>query len=313
MSETLERRYRWLLRAYPKGYRNERGAEMIGTLMEAAGADQRRPTAREAASLMLRGLQARAGVHRARSVGQSWLGALRLAALLLLAYAAASGLAETGRVVPRTIDRGVEFPPQLLYPLGMVVTVLALIAVAAGRYVWGLLATFGALATALLAEYLTMAGQDIMTGELHYQPVSAVLDVAILETTFWPLPLALLLIVPLVSKRPPGTRRPLAWLLAPLVAVLLLPTDYEVTIGVQPWAALAVMVAFLLWVPVDARAAVAASMLLLPLILQPLAIYARYGEGSPDVLGGGWFWTFVAGTVALLACGVLGLRRQARI
>ena len=30
----LERRWRWLLRAYPAWYRRERGDEMLGTLME---------------------------------------------------------------------------------------------------------------------------------------------------------------------------------------------------------------------------------------------------------------------------------------
>ncbi|HXL92457.1 MAG TPA: hypothetical protein VN969_26275 [Streptosporangiaceae bacterium] len=36
---TLERRYSRLLRAYPAAYRQERGAEMLATLLEAAPSD----------------------------------------------------------------------------------------------------------------------------------------------------------------------------------------------------------------------------------------------------------------------------------
>jgi hypothetical protein len=127
------------------------------------------------------------------------------------------------------------------------------------------------------------------------------------------LPLAVLLLVPLISRPAPRARRPLAWLLALLAAVFVLPTDYEVTIDVQPWATLALMVGFMMWVRADARATVAASMLLLPLIIATLAIYARKPYGQPEILGGAWFWTLAVGAVALLAAGVFGRRRQARI
>ncbi|MCW6007491.1 hypothetical protein K1W54_23515 [Micromonospora sp. CPCC 205371] len=314
MSQALEARYRWLLRAYPKGYRHERGAEMVGTLMEAAGDDQRRPTAREAAALVLRGLQARAGAHHARSARQSWLGALRLAVLLLLVYATAGWLADTGAVAGRVVrDRTVDYPPELLYPLGMVITALAVITVARGRYLWGLLATLGGLATALVVNYFSMVGIDNVTGEHHYPPVRWVVEFIGREPTFWPLPLALLLIAPLIAWPAPGTRRPLPWLLGVLVAVFTLPTDYEVTIGVQPWATVAVMVGFLLWMVVDARATIAAGLLILPLILALLVVHVQSGLGGPETLTTGWFWGLAIGAVALVAAGAFGLRRQARL
>ncbi|MDQ7905283.1 hypothetical protein RB614_12180 [Phytohabitans sp. ZYX-F-186] len=54
--------------------------------------------------------------------------------LLLLAYTAGTSLAETGRVVPRLVaDRGVEYPPGLLYPLGTIVTAVAVTAAGVGR------------------------------------------------------------------------------------------------------------------------------------------------------------------------------------
>ncbi|MDQ7905284.1 hypothetical protein RB614_12185 [Phytohabitans sp. ZYX-F-186] len=98
----------------------------------------------------------------------------------------------------------------------------------------------------------------------------------------------LLLTVPLIPRRASGTRRPLAWLFAPLVAVFLLPTNYDVTIGVQPWAALAVMIGFMLWVLVDARG----------------------GYGQPEILAGAWFWTFTVGTAALPTTGAVALHAK---
>lgn len=314
MSEALEARYRWLLRAYPKGYRHERGAEMMGTLMEAAGDDQRRPTAREAAALVLRGLQARAGAHHARSARQSWLGALRLAVLLLLVYATAGSLAETGSVIGRIVsERTLNYPFELLYPLGMVITALAVVAVARGWYVWGLLATLSGLGTAVAVMYRASAGTDNVTGEIHYAPIRLVAEFVVTEPTIWALALALLLIAPLIAWPAPGTRRPLPWLLGVLAAVFLLPTEYEVTIGVQPWATIAVMVAFLLWIVVDARTTIAAGLLILPLIIAPLVHAMQSGLGGSETVSTVWFWVFVAGAVALVAVGTFGLRRQARL
>jgi hypothetical protein len=313
MTQALEARYRWLLRAYPKGYRHERGAEMIGTLMEAAGDDQRRPTARESAALVLRGLQARAGAHRARSARQSWLGTLRLAVLLLLVYATAGWLADTGRVAGRVMgDRAVDYPPELLYPLGMVITALAVVAVARGRYVLGLLATFGGLATALVVTYFAMVGVDNVTGDYHYPPVGWVVDWIGTEPTFWPLPLALLLTAPLIAWPAPGTRRPVPWLLGVLVAVFTLPTAYEVTIGVQPLATVAVIIGFLLWTVVDARATVAAGVMLMPVILALLVVHTQ-SDGQFETFTSSWFWTLAVGAFVLVAAGSFGVGRQARV
>ncbi|WP_446211995.1 hypothetical protein [Micromonospora sp. IBSANI012] len=310
--EALEARYRLLLWAYPKRYRRERGAEMIGTLMEAAGPDQQRPTAREGAILVLRGLQTRARTHDALSTSRGSLGALRLAVLLLLTYATAGSLAETGRVLPRVVTDGVDYPSELIHPLVTVIAASAVVAIAGGRYVLGLLATLSALAATLVVLRLSFVGVDNVTGERHYPPIELTRDIAMTDSTLWPLPLAVLLIVPLILWPAPGTRRPVAWLLAVPVAVFLLPTDYDVTIGLQPGATVVVMAGFLLWVAVDARATIAAGVLLIPLIIAMLSLRALGAWGQPEVLGATWFWTLVIGAVALLTAGALGLRRQAR-
>ncbi|MEV4623118.1 helix-turn-helix transcriptional regulator [Asanoa sp. NPDC049573] len=96
------------------------------------------------------------------------------------------------------------------------------------------------------------------------------------------------------------------------VAVFLLPTDYETTIGVQPWGTAVVMAAFLIWVAVDARATVAAGLPLVPLVVATLFLW---GHGVWDPTGsilGAWFRSLVVGIGALLITGGFMPRRQAR-
>jgi hypothetical protein len=55
----LERRCRWLLRAYPAWYRRDRGGEMLGTLLEASPPGARWPSIRDARALVIGGLRVR--------------------------------------------------------------------------------------------------------------------------------------------------------------------------------------------------------------------------------------------------------------
>jgi hypothetical protein len=80
----LERRYRRLLRAFPRGYRQHRGEEMLATLLEGAGPGQTRPTAADIADLMQAALRERLGLHAAPDLQA----ALRLVGPFCLAVAA---------------------------------------------------------------------------------------------------------------------------------------------------------------------------------------------------------------------------------
>ncbi|RQX29002.1 hypothetical protein DLJ57_22075, partial [Micromonospora chalcea] len=60
-SDVLEKRYRMLLRAYPADYRRERADELIDTLIGDEPTTRRRPSAREAASLVRGGLRVYGG------------------------------------------------------------------------------------------------------------------------------------------------------------------------------------------------------------------------------------------------------------
>lgn len=55
----LEHRYRRLVRAYPKSYRDQRGAEIVGTLMDCSPPERRHPGIRDALDISLRGVQMR--------------------------------------------------------------------------------------------------------------------------------------------------------------------------------------------------------------------------------------------------------------
>lgn len=88
MSGQGELRYRRLLWAYPRDYRNHRGAEMVTTLMEMAEAGGGRPSRGQALHLVLCGVRQRFRLPAGRPL--AWAGAL-LAAVVLGAFGAAGG------------------------------------------------------------------------------------------------------------------------------------------------------------------------------------------------------------------------------
>jgi hypothetical protein len=72
MSEgRLERRARWLLRAYPVAYRADRGEEIIGTLLEVVPPGRDWPPSRETVALVAAGLHARRAANLRQGLGAS--------------------------------------------------------------------------------------------------------------------------------------------------------------------------------------------------------------------------------------------------
>jgi hypothetical protein len=83
----LERSYRWLLLAYPRRYRRTRGLELLTTLLDASGPDQRRPHWRDALNVVATGLR-----YRFALPGGRWLATgVVLVALATAALGAAAG------------------------------------------------------------------------------------------------------------------------------------------------------------------------------------------------------------------------------
>lgn len=83
MNPRLERRYRRLLLAYPPQVRAASADEILTTLAESGG-DRRMPPAREAWSLLVEGLRARARLAAAEGPGRIWADGLQLGVLLLM-------------------------------------------------------------------------------------------------------------------------------------------------------------------------------------------------------------------------------------
>lgn len=71
----LERRYGWLLHAYPGWYRRERAGEMLGTLLEASPPGRRWPSLRDARALVIGGLRIRGLLVLCLSILWTGLGA----------------------------------------------------------------------------------------------------------------------------------------------------------------------------------------------------------------------------------------------
>jgi hypothetical protein len=82
MNPRLQRRYRRLLLAYPPQVRAARAEEILTTLAE-SGSDRRMPSAREAWSLLVEGVRARARLAAADGQGRIWADGLQLGVLLL--------------------------------------------------------------------------------------------------------------------------------------------------------------------------------------------------------------------------------------
>ena len=87
MSEqVLARRYRAVMWAYPRAFRVSRGDELLGTLLDCAGPQQRWPSARQVASVLVEGLRVRLGAGGRLTAGQVWRDGLQVAVLLLLSW-----------------------------------------------------------------------------------------------------------------------------------------------------------------------------------------------------------------------------------
>lgn len=78
----LERRYRRLLVAYPRGYRAEFGAELLATLLATSEPGRRVPAFGEAVALVRGGLRARIA---AAAAGEAWTDGLHLGVTVLCA------------------------------------------------------------------------------------------------------------------------------------------------------------------------------------------------------------------------------------
>jgi hypothetical protein len=285
---SAEQRYERLLRLYPRAWREERGLEILSTLMESAQ-EPRHSQWRESFELMLGALRARAG----RATPAS---ALRLAALVLLAHGTALVGAHAGRAFFSELLQGIglALPSSAGYIYGFLAGALALLLVAAGRYALGALLTAVALAFQQWADsWLVLEARMVID--------------------FWQFPLALTLLLPLLVLRAPGCRRPWLWLLAIPASLLMLPTAFDASLGLQPWAMFAVGAGCVAWSVVDARAGFAGGALMLGPLLQLTSFYWLPGWTDGHIEDPTWLIAYATAAVLLFGIGTVLLRRQTRM
>lgn len=250
MTESLERRYRRLLSAYPGSYQRERGDEILATLLDMSAPDRRWPAPREVAGLLVGAARTHVRINVSRPAQQIWAGGLRLAALFLLAQACSQAAVHTGF----DLELGTTIPPVETAAF-LVATLLcagALANIASGRYWLGCAAVVGAIA----AE---------MVGSHGYRSQSAT-AFGPAEPFFWPLALAVAACAALIWVRPPAGRG-LMWLLAIPLTIAMLPDQMlpnyfnptAPTADIRPYAALIFLAACLLSTVVDSRIPIAAA------------------------------------------------------
>ncbi|MEU5942506.1 hypothetical protein ABZ807_25770 [Micromonospora sp. NPDC047548] len=299
----LERRYRWLLRAYPRAYQQYRADEMLETLLATADDERRRPSLREAAALVVGGLRARTGVDRLGSRSALGYSALRLSALSLLVYGMTLWAGSPISFLVTMLSEGPYKPDTWWY---MHIAIPALLTIALFAAAWG------SYRLAFAATILTVAAQLWSANPSLWSVYS--LQSAIVPK-FWPALLASLALLGLLRAPRTPVTRPWAWpVLGALAVVALTPSPINgwsdaPLMSLYAFAALAVITA-----PIDARMPIVASVLLLaPALAQ--ATFELYFKQA------GWeletsittILILTAVMVITLAAGTIAGRRQARM
>jgi hypothetical protein len=229
----LERRGRWLLRAYPAAYRRERGEEIVGTLLEATPADRTWPRRRDVRTLATGGLKARAAQNRRLSAAANLRIAVMVGSSLYLVMLAAEYLG-TGIGELRLSPTAAWYRPVLVAAALVAPVLLTWITRPA-------IAAISALAAAVAVVYF------VARPDHHLWP-------------FMPLLVSLAVIVMLAPRqsRPP---RKWLWLIGAFaVAVLWFTVDPLYGWGFQVLRVapiIAFAVASIAWIAIDARFAVA--------------------------------------------------------
>jgi len=287
----LERRARLLLRVYTAAYRCERGEEIIGTLLETS-TDRSWPRLRDVHALVIGGLKARAAQHRQSTVGAN----LRVAVMTGLAIYTAFWFA---MYMDGVIQGFVFFGPGSQPPVGWNNWPAAMTALLGGATV---VLAWTAPRIALLAGPLTAA-------------VVIVFAVANHDTLLAHL-VQLLGLVGLAALAPRARHPSRHWLWLPgLIAVSPL---VELALGYgwvgNTWpryapelSVLAVAVAGILWIGIDARLMVAMLMFFALTVAQMSVMEIPYGLVDPVTL-----LALLVTTTLTLASGWLLRRQSAR-
>ncbi|MFI5837980.1 hypothetical protein ACIA5A_30350 [Micromonospora sp. NPDC051300] len=305
MTET-ERRYRWLLRAYPRAYRQYRADEMLETLLATAeDAQRQRMNVREAAALVVGGLRARTGIDRIGSRSALGYSALRLSALSLLVYALTYSGGGPVSFLMTALSEGLYNPGSWWYIVVPTLLTIALFAAAWGGY---RLAFAGAILTVVVQHSVANAWELSAWLSSVYDLQDAMVP------QFWPALLASLALLRLIRAPRTSNTRPGIWPVLGVAAVALAASPINFwwdapLVSMCALAALAVVAA-----PVDARIPIVASALLLaPALAQVTHVLLSRRAGWPVETSLSATLILAAITVITFAAATIAGRRQARM
>jgi hypothetical protein len=280
----LEMRYRWLLRAYPAWYRQDRAEEMLDTLLEAAGAGRKWPSVRDVRTLILAGLRVRAWHDQRPSPAASLRAAVLLAAVLTLIVGSSLYLGFVRG------EWGYTFPSM---PSSWVNLALGLLTVAAAAGAW-----FGHRAV-IVVNALAAAALWV------YQPPGHDWARAIV-------PVLALAVIAIHVSRWERLPRSWLWLAGTVFAAFLLPELFPPFFlpHVAYLATFGVLGLTVVWSPVDARPMAAAAIwLAVTFGADSIQLFTRNGL---HIYLWGWWLPAIIATGAAIA-GIWRMRRQASL
>jgi len=306
----LERRVRLLLRAYPPGYREDRGEEMLGTLLEATPQGRDWPAARDSWSLLAGGIRARRAANRQLGLATS----LRQAVILGLAVYLSWGASQLFAIDSH--DR--------VYRLAMLAGLLlaaTALAAWAGRRALMIAAVPASLAVVACYWYAYTWRTTLILQ--HRMPVHWV---ALELTPVVPLLLTMLALI-FLSRR--DGRLPRSWLIlacAPLLAMAAERTEPfllrfvpapSALFHLLPDLFLLLVIPALAWLATDARPALGVVLAVGASEVIPIATIAQINIYDGQPLANLWSWIAVAAgelalAVAMTAALALLLHRRTR-
>lgn len=312
--ERLAARYWDLLDFYPERYRDERGPELVGTLLDCARPGQTRPSWREARALVLEGLRLRAGTGGHRPARATVARGMQVGVLLVLVLMLHEGVADL--TIRRGFDdaRPVTVGWWVLVGLAVLAVVVPFVLLAVGRVRLAL--PFVVVAGAVhMVGYPWLLRAGYPRSELPLPDEWPVLLPLYLHPGF--AVAAVLAAAAVAWLRPPAAGVPavMAVVLAPAIVSApewlqgtgLLPTGFTADVPVALWLFGLMYLGAVGYAVVDARPAVALAVLLSAIDVEMVAAWLKYGFNTS--------WPALELTL-LPPVGVavwLGARRQARL
>jgi hypothetical protein len=284
----FERHCGLLLRAYPDAYRRERGAEIIGTLLETTPEGRDWPLPRDIRSLVTGGLRARAALNGRKTTAANLRVAVLVGVAAYLAYVAAGDLGSLLLAAELGFSRGHPLP-----------------------FDWSLLVVATSITATLVLAWLSNRRAIVVAGAL---PAAAAIAVV---GPWWPsavgsvvAALACLAVLGALACRERPDRRWL-WLIGPVVLARLLMarvlpgTSLEAADALALRLLLALVIVSIAWLVIDARPAIAIMVFALGTWLSAAITSLAMGPGFPAAL-----LAFPGICAAVTAAAVWLLRRQ---